>query len=108
MTGEKSQRKTARQARQDVPLDVQLAVSEAKRLLAEERESKHACVASALDEALVQLMSVCIRASKASNCSKYMKRHLSAVVERFGRIREEAINGRDCFDLPPDPEEPGI
>lgn len=105
MTGEKSQRKTTRQ---DVPLDVRLQISEAKRVAAEERESKHACVASALDEALVQLMSVCIRASRSVNCSKYMKRHLSSVVERFGRIREEAINGRDCFDLPPDPEESGI
>lgn len=105
MTGEKLQRRTKRQA---VPLDVQLQISEAKRAAAEERESKHACVASALDEALVQLISVCIRASKSDNCSKYMKRHLSAVVERFGRIREEAINGRDCFDLPPDPEEQRI
>ena len=92
----------------DWPIEVQLREEQAKRILAEEREARHATVASALDEALVQLMSVCIRASRSDNCSKYMKRHLASVVERFGRIREEAINGRDCFDLPPDPEEPGV
>ncbi len=92
----------------DWPIEVQLREEQAKRILAEEREARHAIVASALDEALVQLMSVCIRASRSDNCSKYMKRHLSSVVERFGRIREEAINGRDCFDLPPDPEEQGV
>ena len=30
-----------------------------------------------------------------------------AIVERFGRIREEALDGRNCFDLPPAPEEQG-
>jgi hypothetical protein len=90
-----------------MPLDVLLREEQAKRAAAEERESRHAVVASALDEALVELLSAMIRASKSCSCSKGMRRHLVAIVERFGRIREEALDGRNCFDLPPSPEEQG-
>jgi len=90
-----------------IPPDVLLREEIGKRMASEDREARHATVAAALDETLVELMSAMIRASKSCSCSKGMRRHLVALVERFGRIREEALDGRNCFDIPPAPEEQG-